>query len=344
MQTSTHSPLLQQGAEAHLSGKLPEAEALYRKALEDEPDHAVLLNNLGFLLTQTGRFSEAEAAYRKALQADPDYATAWSNLGQCSLLMRRWQDAEGYLQRALQLDAQNLQALEGLAQLYTLGGDPERAESYWRTAYELRPSGSLLLSLAHNLLQQQKITEAEACLESAYTEEKDNPRLYALLGAVNFAKKDFGSATKYFRFSLGLEPDDTEVRHNLAMTYLQSGQGYEAIRELERIVSLAPDSAEYRNNLGVLLLSAGRWKESMAQFDASLARQPANEKALYYRSLGCIRQGHPDEARSCLNRILALGTSEYAQQAADMLQALNESKPETEQTEMVSEPSFFTKK
>jgi tetratricopeptide (TPR) repeat protein len=59
------------------SGKLQEAEALYRAT----PEFAESWNNLGVLLQQTGRDAEAKRAYERALQIDPQLHEAEFNLG-----------------------------------------------------------------------------------------------------------------------------------------------------------------------------------------------------------------------------------------------------------------------
>ena len=60
--------LRQQAAEAHLSGRLAEAEHSYRDLLARAPS-ADVAANLGALLRSQGRLEEAQAHYRWALQA-----------------------------------------------------------------------------------------------------------------------------------------------------------------------------------------------------------------------------------------------------------------------------------
>jgi tetratricopeptide (TPR) repeat protein len=64
----------------HESGKLDEAERVYREALHLGEDDATLLFNLGVLLEDAGRGDAALEAYQRALGADPDFADAHYNL------------------------------------------------------------------------------------------------------------------------------------------------------------------------------------------------------------------------------------------------------------------------
>ena len=61
-------------------GKLDEAVACYRRALELKPDYAEAHNNLGNALNDQGKLDEAVACYRRALELKPDYAEAHNNL------------------------------------------------------------------------------------------------------------------------------------------------------------------------------------------------------------------------------------------------------------------------
>ena len=57
-------------------GKLDEAVACYRRALELKPDYAEAHNNLGNALKDQGKLDEAVACYRRALELKPDFAEA----------------------------------------------------------------------------------------------------------------------------------------------------------------------------------------------------------------------------------------------------------------------------
>ena len=63
------------------TGRLEEAKASYKKALNLNPNYAEAYNNLGFTLWQLGRLDDAEVSYTKALTIKPDYAEALYNRG-----------------------------------------------------------------------------------------------------------------------------------------------------------------------------------------------------------------------------------------------------------------------
>ena len=76
MPRSTATWVLHSGSQ----GKLDEAVACCRRALELKPDFAEAHSNLGNALQDQGKLDEAVACYRRALELKPDFAEAHSNL------------------------------------------------------------------------------------------------------------------------------------------------------------------------------------------------------------------------------------------------------------------------
>ncbi|MEM8688388.1 MAG: tetratricopeptide repeat protein [Pseudomonadota bacterium] len=72
---------------------LEEAEALARQAIELEPDNPSYRSNLATTLLDTGRFDEAEEQYRRVLQLTPDDAHTNASLGILLLRTGRFDEA-----------------------------------------------------------------------------------------------------------------------------------------------------------------------------------------------------------------------------------------------------------
>ena len=84
---------IDRGYALHEAGKLAEAEAVYRDALETWGPDALLFYNLGVLLEDLDRKSEAMQAYYAALSADPSMADCHYNLALIFEELGRGQDA-----------------------------------------------------------------------------------------------------------------------------------------------------------------------------------------------------------------------------------------------------------
>ncbi len=65
----------------HQQGKLGEAEAIYRKVLQVEPQHATALHLLGVIAFQVKRHADAIMLIKKAIAINPSMGEAYNNLG-----------------------------------------------------------------------------------------------------------------------------------------------------------------------------------------------------------------------------------------------------------------------
>ena len=74
-------PRIDLGIAKHRDGDLEAAEEHLLKALELNPDHPVVHNELGIIYRKTGRFNEARRSYEAALAVYPGYHHARRNLG-----------------------------------------------------------------------------------------------------------------------------------------------------------------------------------------------------------------------------------------------------------------------
>lgn len=83
-------------------GKIDEAIDAYQNCLLLS-DHPRAGGNLANLLTGERHFDEAEALYRKAIKNDPGYGFAWSNLGGLLVKNARYAEAEPVLRQAIAL-------------------------------------------------------------------------------------------------------------------------------------------------------------------------------------------------------------------------------------------------
>jgi tetratricopeptide (TPR) repeat protein len=87
-----------------------DGERRIRAALAKRGDVPDFFNNLGLCLRAQGRLEEAVAEYRKALDLHPGYAPAWSNLGLDLHKLGHLDEALGAFNRALALEANLTQA------------------------------------------------------------------------------------------------------------------------------------------------------------------------------------------------------------------------------------------
>ena len=93
-----------------------------------------------FLAKQDGRKTEAEAVFQKALELDPNNIYALTGLGRLLAGQRgRETDAEDFLRKVLEIDPDNIPTLIVLAELYTNQGKFSEAEKLYKKVCRIDP-------------------------------------------------------------------------------------------------------------------------------------------------------------------------------------------------------------
>src|SRR5438067_869793 len=118
---------LRTGLDHHLSGRLAEAEAVYREILAKMPLNADALHLLGVLLAQQAKYDEALPLLQKAIFLFPSVAEFHRHLGDTLGLVGKLDEALTSYRAALQLDPRDANAWYGAAR--TLAGLNRNAEA-----------------------------------------------------------------------------------------------------------------------------------------------------------------------------------------------------------------------
>jgi len=129
-----------------VSGNTDKARQLLAAALQQIPDHAGLLVNMGTIHLNQGDIASANRFYEQALDSDPDYALAESNIG--SILFIRFIQEEDpshrdqaliRFNRALELDPGLAEAYNGRASVYFALNRLQDAVRDYERAITLKP-------------------------------------------------------------------------------------------------------------------------------------------------------------------------------------------------------------
>ncbi len=111
--------------------KLPDAEAEFKRILESNPDHAGVLNYLGYMWADRGiRLHEALTYIRKATEMDPYNGAYLDSLGWVYFKLDRLDEAEVNLKRAARL-IEDPTIFDHLGDLYIELGQLETALQYY---------------------------------------------------------------------------------------------------------------------------------------------------------------------------------------------------------------------
>jgi tetratricopeptide (TPR) repeat protein len=119
-----------------------EAESALRRAL-DGLDDADTRYDLGLVLSRRGRLADAIAEYRRALDRHPNHSGALNNLGVALAQEGQPEEATRQFERLVAIDPENADAHTNLGALLLSRGDRDRAGREFRTALQLSPNHAL---------------------------------------------------------------------------------------------------------------------------------------------------------------------------------------------------------
>ena len=85
-------------------------KAELQRAIELNPNLAEAQNQMGYLAGKSGDLAQAESCYRAAVHASPSYVLAWINLAATLADEAKWQDAKQAVAHALEIDPDSAEA------------------------------------------------------------------------------------------------------------------------------------------------------------------------------------------------------------------------------------------
>jgi tetratricopeptide (TPR) repeat protein len=289
--------------------KLPEAEALVRKYLENNPK-AVPEIRMGYAraLIDAQRYAEASAQLQIVTREKPDYPEAWLVLGSLQLQENQLAAAHTSLERYVvlaQLQAPQEESNRGLAQAYlSLSQLAEKRKDYaaaenWLNKIE----NTSVLAMAQTrrasiLASQGKLEQGRQLIRQLPEKEPGDARL-KLNAEVSLLRdfKQYPLARDLLAQALLKTPDDSELLYDQAMVVEKLGSLDEMERLLRQVIKLKPDYHHAYNALGYSLADRSiRLPEAKALIQKAVEFAPADP--FIKDSLGWVefRMGNKAEA------------------------------------------------
>jgi tetratricopeptide (TPR) repeat protein len=149
-------------------GQQDEALAVLQRAIEHEPDNALLWYEQALIESRGGKRERAIEHFRKALELKPDFADAQNNLGTNLAQIGDQQGAEVAFRAALATNPYDGGPHANLGRLLAGKGDWNQAVFHLKKATELDPVDvNARMAYAVVLLQMHRLPEAEKQAETA---------------------------------------------------------------------------------------------------------------------------------------------------------------------------------
>lgn len=288
----------------------------YKKALEINPDSAVIKERLAEIYAKSQHIRDAVVQAQEALKIDPNnvdahrllariYVRSLGDLDAGEVQQENLAKAVEQFQFILKLDPRDTYSALWLARLYRFQNQHDEAEKVLRNVLKVEPdNGPALEQLSQLLIDEGRSQEATELLTHA-AGDSASPDVYDLLGDAYSQSKDYAKAEAAYRKAVEGDPDDPGHRHGLAQALMEQGKYAEALEQFKKLSELEPGSFENH-------LRAAQLYRQLKQFDqaeSSLARAkqlaPGNLEILYDEALLYDDEGRYDDAVKVLTDAIA---------------------------------------
>jgi Tfp pilus assembly protein PilF len=230
---------LHEAVDLYQRGRLPDAIAVAREIVAEQPSMSLGYENLGFLLRQAGQSDAALEVYRRAVAAGAAGEELVRNYG-----------------LALCETGRAAEAVELLAPL-SKSEDPETMNA-------------LGIALADAGRQ----AEAEAALRRSMKLDPKNVDAFVDLGIVRLRAGDPRAARDFFRQALAIDEEVPRAWNGLGVSLNQLGEERASVEAWSRAVALDPKLYDALYNLGLVAGKSGMIREARAALERFVAEAP----------------------------------------------------------------------
>jgi tetratricopeptide (TPR) repeat protein len=291
----------------HRTGRLADAEKIYRQILTAQPNDFDCLHLLGVIAYQHGHHTDAVRQIDLALKRNPDNVFALSNRGNALKELRRFDEALASYDRALSLRPDYPEAYSNRGNTLQELRRFEEALASYDKAISLRPDYAEAYSNRGNALYELKrFDEALASYDRALALRPDYAEALSNRGNALHALKRFEEALSSFDRALILRPDYPKALSNRGNVLRALKRPEEALQSYDRALALRPDSAEFHTNRGTGLRDLRRFEEALASHDRAIALRPDYAEAHYNRGNALDELHRVGEALTSFEQATAL--------------------------------------
>jgi len=144
--------LLQEAYQAQMSGELDRAAELYKASLEAHPT-AEAHTFLGWTYHFQGKVQEAIAECKRAIEVDPDFGNPYNDIGAYLIGLGRFDEAIPWLEQATKAPRYDPRhyAYFNLGRVYTAKGMLQRARECFNESLRIEPGYSLARQAVESL-------------------------------------------------------------------------------------------------------------------------------------------------------------------------------------------------
>jgi len=193
---------------------------------------------------QSGRLQDAEKMFKQIISAFPASASAHNDLGTLYHSQKDLKKAISYYKKSIAIDKNYLPALNNLAQALIEQSDPGAAAAIYKKIIALQPTPEALGNLGLMYTRMLEFDKAIAVYERVVTTHPDDFDVQNKLGILYQKSGNFEVATRYFQESLRIKPDFLAARFSFAEALEKYNKIEEAYEEVLKGLEFSPNDIE----------------------------------------------------------------------------------------------------
>jgi tetratricopeptide (TPR) repeat protein len=230
------------------AGDLEQARVELLQVVALAPTSSESHQRLGKVFQLQGRLNEAEACFRKALERDPDYVSALIGVGSIEAAKGDVPSALKRFETAIEIEPHEAEAHFVYAQLLEATGRADQAlAAYFRTL-ECNPLHALVSQRIGAIqLDRNQPDQALARLDQAVEIDPASGEARFLRGQAHLALHHLPQAVADFRAAARQLTDRADVYYQLALALEAAHEPADALRAAEHALRLVPDFAAARD-------------------------------------------------------------------------------------------------
>ena len=266
------------------SGNYPATEKVHSKAIEPNPQHAMVYNNSGLAYSKLGNYQQAIEDFNKAIELNPQYAMAYIGRGVAYYNLGNHSQAIKDFNKAIELNPQYAEAYYNRGVCYGMLGNYQQAIKEYNKAIELNPQ----YAMSYN----------------------NRGVAYDKLGNYQQAIKDFNKAIE-------LNPQYAMAYNNRGVAYDKLGNHQQAIENSRKAIELNPSYAMAYNNRGVVYSKLGNYQQAIKDYSKAVQLNPQLAEAYIGRGVAYLLQGNKKPGCHDAKKACALGKCKVLLQIKD---------------------------
>lgn len=157
------------------------------------------------------------------------------------------------------------------------------------------------------LLQQGRVTEAQASLGESISVSPDHAASRQALAGILVEKKQYAQAEQLLREGLGRGGSQPEFAMAMARIQVERGDGGGALETLQQHLPGAKDHAGYQAFLAALLQRQGQHKPAIEHYLTALRLAPSSASSLVGLGISLQAENHTAEAQEAFSRAKTSG-------------------------------------